>query len=597
MITVLFSMFREGIQNSAYSFAPGDIFHIRKSVILKWVVTDPPDQETLKELVDVLGVPRVIAKILYNRGITSLEDAKLFFKSDWNDLYDPFLMKDMDKATDRVIQALQQEERIFIYGDYDVDGITGVSLLILFLKEQGGDVVFYIPNRLQEGYGLSTAGIEQAFNVGAKLLISVDCGITGIDEVALARQRGIDVIVSDHHEPSSTLPDSIAILDPKREDCQYPFKELAGVGVAFKLVQAVSQKLDLDEKAYRQYIDLVALGSAADIVPMIDENRLLVKKGLESINRHERLGIKALVDSSGLSRKKIGTGQIVFILAPRINAVGRLGNAERAVRLLINDSEQQARNIANILESENRNRKSIDEETFQEALELIESVYDEESDHAVVLSKEGWHSGVIGIVASRIAEHVYRPTIMIAVENGIGKGSARSISNFDIYSALQTCEQYLLGFGGHRYAAGLTIELEKIDSFRKAFKKAASEMVTEDDLIQRLKVDAEIAMSEITPKLIRILNQFAPFGPQNMRPVFLSRNLQVVGTPRVVGKNHLKFRVRQKGGEVFDAIGFDLGKLHYCLTPGEENLDMVYVVEENYWNDQVKIQLRVKDLR
>jgi len=298
---------------------------------LKWVVTEPPDQETLKELVDVLGVPEVIAKILYNRGITSLEDAKLFFKSDWNDLYDPFLMKDMGKAADRVIQALQQKERIFIYGDYDVDGITGVSLLILFLKEQGGDVVFYIPNRLQEGYGLSTAGIEQAFNVGAKLLISVDCGITGIDEVAMARQRGIDVIVSDHHEPSSTLPDSIAILDPKREDCPYPFKELAGVGVAFKLVQAVSQKLSLDEKAYRQYIDLVALGSAADIVPMIDENRLLVKKGLESINRYERLGIRALVNSSGLSRKKIGTGQIVFILAPRINAVGRLGNAERAV--------------------------------------------------------------------------------------------------------------------------------------------------------------------------------------------------------------------------------------------------------------------------
>lgn len=564
---------------------------------MQWIVAEKPDQETLMALAEALDVPKVIGRILVNRGIRTMEEARLFFRPDWNDLYDPFLMKDMDKAVGRLIEALEKNERIFIYGDYDVDGITSVSLLILFLRELGGEVFFYIPNRLQEGYGLSTSGIHQASQVGARLLISVDCGITAVDEVALGRDLGIDVIISDHHEPSSIMPEAAAILDPKRADASYPFKELAGVGVAFKLIQAVSQRLNLEDEAYRKYIDLVALGSAADIVPLVDENRVLVMKGLELINRHERLGIHALVERSGLDGKKIGTGQIVFILAPRINAVGRLGNAERAVRLLITDSEQQARNIASILETENRNRKNIDEETFQEALELIESEYDMQSDRAVVLSREGWHSGVIGIVASRIAERVYRPTIMISVEDGIGKGSARSISNFNIYSALKKCEDHLVGFGGHRYAAGLTIEDEKIDIFREAFKKVAAEMVTEDDLIQQISVDAEISLKEITAKTVRVLNQFAPFGPRNMRPVFISRNLQVVGTPRVVGKNHLKFRVRERGREVFDVIGFDLGSLHYRLNPGEDNLDMVYVIEENYWNDQIRLQLRVKDLR
>jgi len=563
---------------------------------LKWVVTDQPDPDALKYLIETLSVPKVIAKILFNRGIKSPEEAKWFFRSDWKDLNDPFLMKDMDKAVDRVLLALNRNEPIFIYGDYDVDGITGVSLLTLFLRELGGKIHFYIPNRLEEGYGLSKSGIQKATNVGTRLLISVDCGITGIEEVLLAREMGIDVIISDHHEPGHDEPEAVAILDPKREHCSYPFKELAGVGVTFKLIQAIAQKLNLDEEVFKKYIDLVALGSAADIVPLTDENRLLVKKGLERMNQHNRLGFNALVESSGLRGKKIGTGQIVFILAPRINAVGRLGNAERAVRSLITESEQQGKNIANILEAENQNRKSIDEETYQQALAMIESEYDVEVDRAVVLAREGWHSGVIGIVASRIAEQVYRPTIMITIDNEIGKGSARSISNFDIYSALKECEEHLLGFGGHRYAAGLTIETKKIPHFQAAFKKIALETVKDENLIQQLNVDAEIMLPEINDRLVSMLNLFAPFGPKNMRPVFLSRNLRVVGTPRVVGRNHLKFRVRQ-GGKVFDAIGFDLGGLHYRLTPGEDNLDMVYVIEENYWNGQVKIQLRVKDLR
>ena len=563
---------------------------------MQWIVTDPPEEKKLRELAESLKVPKVIARVLLNRGIESYGLAEKFFRPKWEDLYDPFLMKDMEKAAERVISAIKQKERIFVYGDYDVDGVTAVSLLYLFLRKLGSEVFFYIPDRLQEGYGLSKAGIQYAANVDAGLLISVDCGITGVEEVAMARELGIDVIISDHHEPGEKLPTAIAILDPKREGCPYPFKELAGVGVAYKLIQAVSEKLGLSEEIPREYVDLVALGSAADIVPLVDENRVLVKKGLEKINRLERIGIRALVESSGLFGRKIGTGQIVFILAPRINAVGRLGNAERAVRLLITDSDQQARNIASILESENRNRKNIDEETFQQAMELMESNFDPQSDRAVVLSHEGWHPGVIGIVASRIAEWAYRPTIMIAVEDGVGKGSARSISNFDIYSAIKQCEKYLTAFGGHKYAAGLTIEPDKIDAFREEFKKIAAEMLKDEGLVQTLRVDAEINLSEITDKMVRLLNEFAPFGPQNMRPVFLSRNLQVVGTPRIVGKNHLKFKVRQ-GGVVYDAIGFDLGSLFYRLTPGEDNLDMIYVAEENHWNGQGKIQLRVKDLR
>lgn len=562
---------------------------------MKWVVKEQPDRKLLDDLVQSLNVPRIIAKILLNRGITTFDEARRFFRTEWEDLHDPLLMKDMDKAVERVKAALNHKERIFIYGDYDVDGITAVSLLYLFLTRMGGDVYFYIPDRMREGYGLSEAGIRHAERVGATLLISVDCGITGIEEVALAKSIGIDVIVSDHHEPGSDMPDAAAILDPKREECSYPFQELAGVGVAYKLIQAVSEAAGLDEKISRDYVDLVALGSAADIVPLIDENRLLVNKGLEKMNRMDRLGIRALAESAGLTGKSIGTGQVVFIMAPRINAVGRLGNAERAVRLLITESEQQARNIAGILESENRNRKNIDEETYQNALSMLDSEYDPDTDRAVVLAKDGWHPGVIGIVASRISEKIYRPTIMIALDDGIGKGSARSISNFNIYSALKRCEGHLMGYGGHRYAAGLTIHKDHLEPFKECFKEVAGETLGAEDLIQTLTLDAEISLPEITPQFIRLLNRFAPFGPQNMRPVFSSRNLQVIGSPRIVGNNHLKFRVRQ-GGMVFDAIGFDLGDLLYRLTPGESNLDMAYVIEENTWGGQTRIQLRVKDL-
>ncbi|MBN2104479.1 single-stranded-DNA-specific exonuclease RecJ [bacterium] len=563
---------------------------------MQWCVANTLNKSKAQALAEALGVPQIIADILVNRSVDDYDSARRYFSPKWEDLYDPFLMKDMDKAVDRIIAALRRNERIFIYGDYDVDGITSVSLMALFLRSQGGNVIYYIPNRIREGYGLSELGIQQAIDAGASLLITVDCGITAVEQVRMARDEGIDVIISDHHEPSRELPEAVAILDPKRDSCQYPFKQLAGVGVAYKLIQAIGQKLGLPDEDVRCYIDLVALGSTADIVPLVDENRILVDQGLKKINRLDRIGIHALIESSGLLEKQIGTGQVVFILAPRINAVGRMGDAERAVQLLLTNSYQQAREIAGVLERENKQRKSIDEETYQEALEMIESNASNDKALTLVLAKEGWHPGVIGIVASRIVEKVYRPTIMIAVEDGVGKGSARSISNFDIYSALKQCETCLIGYGGHRYAAGLTIELDKIDEFRGALETVASKTLLEEDLIQKIYIDAEITLPEINDKMIRLLNRFAPFGPKNMRPVFMSRNLKVVGSPRIVGRNHLKFKVQQ-GGEVFDAIGFNLGNLQYCLHPGESNLDMVYVIEENNYNGQVRKQLRVKDLR
>ena len=562
-------------------------------------MSEVEDRETVQSLAEALSVTPLIAKILCMRGICDFDAARTFFKPSLSDLNDPFLLADMDKAVVRIEQAIQQNERIFIYGDYDVDGITSAAMLILFLKQLGAEVFYYIPDRLKEGYGLSELGIEQAIQNQATLMITVDCGITGVEEVRHAHQQGLDVIITDHHEPAETMPDAVAILDPKREGCPYPFKELAGVGVAFKLVQAVTTHMNLDPNLPSEYLDLVALGSAADIVPLVDENRVLVHQGLERLNQLERIGIRSLAEICGLKGRRIGTGQLVFIMAPRINAVGRLGNAEQAVHLLITDSEEDARHIAQILDKENQTRKFIDEETFNQALEIMEN-QEGEVGSSVVLSREGWHSGVIGIVASRIVEKVFRPTVMIAIEDGVGKGSARSIPNFDVYSAIKQCEKHLIGFGGHKYAAGLTIDPKNIPKFKEAFHAAVNSLMEEDHLVQRIHMDAEIDLVEIDDKFVRILNRFAPFGPQNMRPVFLSRNLQVVGTPRVIGRDHLKFRVRQSN-RIFDAIGFGLGHKEGIVKAlsekGEANLDMIYVIEENVWNGQTRTQLRVKDLR
>jgi len=563
---------------------------------LNWQILDNHDPEKIQRFVQDLNSSPILAKILLNRGIEDIESARKFFKPQLDHLHDPYQMAGMSDAVARIEAALAQKQKILVYGDYDVDGTTATAMLLRFFKNLDHPADFYVPDRLLEGYGISEKGIRYAKENGYQLIISVDCGITAIKEIELARALEIDVIVCDHHQPGDQLPPAVAVLNPKRSDCRYPFKELAGVGVTFKLIQALHSHFKLDETILLKLLELVAVGSAADIVPLVDENRIFVKFGLQNLCATENLGLRALLEVTGIQNVEIGTGQVVFIIAPRINAVGRLGDAGRAVHLLTTDSEQQAKNIAAILESENRLRRNIDEETFAEVVEIIEKNFDLQNDKVLVLDKEGWHPGVIGIVASRVVEKYYRPTIMIATEDGRGKGSARSITGFNIYEALKQCGEHMLGFGGHKYAAGLSIESDNIPAFRESLNKMAREHLTDEMLVPKLMIDCEVHFNELIGDFLKLLNRMAPFGPQNMRPVFLSTDLQIVGTPTVVGKNHLKFKVRQDG-IVMDAIGFDLGDLSYRIAPGERGVQMVYVIEENEWEGRKTLQLRVKDLR
>ncbi|MCR4439339.1 MAG: single-stranded-DNA-specific exonuclease RecJ [bacterium] len=563
----------------------------------KWVFESTQHNEEARQLARALDVPEIIGRLLVNRGITTPAAAQRFLEPSLEYLHDPFLMKDMERAVERLVRALRNRERILVYGDYDVDGITAVSMTYLLLRKLGADVVFYIPDRLRQGYGLSEVGVREAHRGGATLIVSVDCGVTACQEVELASSLGLDVIICDHHEPRTVLPQAVAVLDPKRSDCTYPFKELAGVGVTFKLLQALFTTLNYDRALVEEFVDYVAIGSAADVVPLVDENRILVAEGLTRLNSGPRkVGLQALLETAGLAGHEIGTGQVVFIIAPRINAVGRMGDALRAVRLLTTDVPQQARNIAAILEAENRARKNIDEDTFAQALQMVEADYDPQGDLALVLAHEGWHPGVIGIVASRIVERYYRPTVMVTLDGEVGKGSARSIPGFDIYAALKQCEDLLIEFGGHKYAAGLTVCRDNVERLRARLREVTAAQMEDDLLVPKLRVDGEIRLSHITPKTFALLKKFAPFGPQNMRPVFVSRGLQVVGESRIVGNNHLKLKVRQDG-IVIDAIGFNLGELSYRVAPGEGNLDIAYVIEENEYMGRQMLQLRLKDLR
>ena len=561
----------------------------------KWELYNAADPEIIAEIVQRFRIPKPVARVLSNRGITRIDDVHRFLNSDTDQLIDPFLMKDMNLAVDRVIQALREREEILIFGDYDVDGITSVSMLYLFLKDLCGQVSFYIPDRASEGYGISQNGIEEAHRKGCSLIISVDCGITSVKEVALAHDFGIDVIISDHHEPAELLPVAEAIIDPKRSDCDYPFKELAGVGVAYKLAQGIIQKLNIDSSYIEKYLDLVAIGSAADIVPLIDENRIFVKNGLEKLNRDGMEGILILLETAGYNPGKIDVNHIVFGLAPRINAVGRLGKAAPAVELIITRNHFRAQKIAEMLEEENRRRKEIDNKTLKEALEKIEQEYNPDEDYVIVLAGVDWHPGVIGIVASRIIEKFYRPTVMISIEDGIGKGSARSIPNFDIYTALKACSNHLIQFGGHKYAAGLTINAANIPAFKKQFNEVTEKILSRDDLIPRIKIDDELKLSEISRDLIKMIDLLAPFGPRNSKPLFVSYGLEVIGEPRIVGKKHLKFKVRQDE-TVLDTIAFNFGDEIERIRDNRL-VDLVYYIEENRWMDRKTLQLNVRDLK
>ncbi len=567
-----------------------------RSIPPKWMVAPDPDPDLVENISSGLGLDKTIVKILFNRMINTPEAVRQFLDPKLEDLGDPFTLKSMEEGVERILTALRENEKIMVYGDYDVDGITATSLLYLVLNKLGAQVVYYLPNRLVEGYGLSNLGIDEAGAQGASLIISVDTGVTAVDEVEYARQKGIDCILTDHHEQGEKLPNPVALINPKRNDCSYESRELSGVGVAYKLAQALYRRLQQDETELQEHLDLVALGTAADIVPLVGENRILTKFGIQQISRTTKPGLKSLAFVSGLMGKKIGTGQVVFILAPRINAIGRLGDAASAIKLLTTKDERVASEIARTLDKENQRRKNIDEKTLNEALEQIRETVDLENDKAIILSSEGWHQGVIGIVASRLVEKYHLPTIMIAIDNGEGKGSARSIPGFHLCNALKECENLLLRYGGHKYAAGLTIDPANITAFREKMKKVSHELLSSDDLVAKLLIDAEIELSKIDNNLLDTLETFAPFGPQNMRPVFLTRNCEIVGQAYCVGKNHLKMKVR-KGEATFDVIGFGFGDWVNNLSGRGCLVDLVYVVEYNTWDGHTRIQLRLKAIR
>jgi len=562
----------------------------------KWEFQPDPDWKVTREMASTLGLPEGIARILVYRGFNTPEQAKKFLYPDLSGLFDPLLLKDMEKAVNRIIDALKDNQKIMIFGDYDVDGITATSLIFLILNRLGAEVSYYLPNRLIEGYGLSEEGIIEAEKRGVKLLISVDCGVTATKEVEFACQKGIDCIITDHHEFSDTLPHAVAIINPKQKEKDYPGGELSGVGVAFKLAQALYNRLDQNQSELEEHLDLVALGTAADIVPMTNENRILTKFGMDQIMRTTKPGLKSLIFISGLLGRDIGTGQVVFILAPRINAVGRLGDAVKAIKLLTTKDEQLGSKLARDLNLENNRRKKIDETTLDEALEMIEQGVDLSQDKAIVLASSKWHQGVIGIVASRLVERYHRPTILISVDGDEGKGSARSISGFDMYDALKECSHYLLKFGGHKYAAGLSIDTKNIQKLRDNLRTVSEKTLKQEDLVPRLAIDSELELDSIDDKLVDTLNLFSPFGPQNLRPIFLTRNLEILGEPYVVGNNHLKIKVK-KNNRIFDAIGFGFGDWVKPLSMRRIKIDLVYVIERNTWNGNSRLQLRIKDLR
>jgi len=563
----------------------------------KWTLKNPPDKNSVLALADSLNISSILADLLIQRDVNNFFEAKKYFRPSLESIHDPYLMHDMEKAAARVIEAITNNEKITVYGDYDVDGTCSASLMYLFLKELDANVSVYIPQRLTEGYGLSVTGIDHLKANNVDLIITVDCGITAVEEIEYANKVGIDTIVCDHHQPKEVLPEAFAILDPLKPGCDYPFKYLSGAGVAFKLARAVAYRFGKKDMVFK-YLDLVALAGAADIVPLTDENRILVRSGIEQINSNPRPGIKALIKIARMEPGNLSAGQIVFTIAPRINAVGRLGDANRAVELFNTDSYEEAEVLARVLESENLERRKIDEVTFSHALEMVKNIDDFDNELGIVLHHDSWHPGVVGIVASRLVEKYYRPSIMLTTIDGVAKGSARSIPGFNIYEAIEECKDLIIQFGGHKAAAGMEIEVNKIDDFRKRFNEILKTNMTDDAIIPEIKIDSKISLCEITPKFIRVLDQFAPFGPGNMRPIFLAEDVKIVANPRIVGTNHFVTTFCQNGGDkVYDAIGFNLGKFVYEVDKDNDLVDIVFTIEKVVRDGRTFPQIRVKDIR
>lgn len=562
---------------------------------MRWTIKPKPSEEKVKLLAEALNVEEFVATLLVQRGIETFEQARQFFRPTLEDLHNPYLMKDMDKAVKRIELAIDNGENILVFGDYDVDGTTAVSLVSSYFKTYYPNVATYIPDRYDEGYGISFKGIDYADDNGFSLIIALDCGIKSIDHVAYAKERNIDFIICDHHRPGNSLPEAIAVLDPKRDDCSYPYDELCGCGIGFKLIQALGQNRNQTIEDLTSYLDLVATAIAADIVPMTGENRILAYFGLQVINSDPRPGFKALVHQ--IKKQTLDITDVVFIIAPRINAAGRIKHGNHAVELLTEFDFEQAQQFASEIEAYNSERKDLDKQITKEALgQIIEN--NEKERFTTVVFQENWHKGVIGIVASKLIETYYRPTLVFTKSGDKYAASARSVKGFDVYNALEACSEHLEQFGGHMYAAGMTLLEENYQLFKNAFEKVVEETIHPDMLIPEISIDAEINLSDITPKLTRILKQFEPFGPQNMTPVFLTKNVKDTGYAQKLGADgeHLKLFVRQNNSEGMAAIGFGLGdKLE--LTTNKKPFEAVYCIDENEWNGKTSVQLRLKDIK
>ncbi len=577
---------------------PDQNFRIRvqpEREAMKWNLDEQTSPSLAREIARELEIPKVISQILVNRGIDTSEEMKRFFYPTLDKLSDPQELEGMSTAVERIIKALATREKIVIFGDYDVDGITSTALLYLVMNRFGADVIWHLPDRMDEGYGLSRSGIDEAADKGVTLLVSVDCGITGVEEVEYAKTRGIDCVITDHHEPGETLPNAVALVDPKLSGTPSA-KDLAGVGVAFKLAEALYDELGEDKSDLYEHLDLVGLGTIADIVPLTGENRILAKYGLRQLASTKKPGLKSLLQVTGLWGNELFSWNVVFVLAPRLNAVGRIGSAESAFELLTTFDHTRAIQMAKFLDEENKKRKKLDEHIFAEAIEMVEQTVDLENDRAIVLDSDGWHVGVIGIVASRIVEKYHRPTVLVSVTDGTGQGSARSIPNFHLLNAVKDSSDHLIKFGGHKYAAGLCIQPENIADFRKTFLQAANSMLNADDMIPTQKLDAELQPDDISMDLLNWLKLFSPYGPKNMRPIFLLQKADIIRPTKIVGKNHLRFKVlNSKQG--FDAIAFGMGDMKPLIDNAIEPVHLAFVMETNNYYGYPQVQLRIKDIK
>lgn len=572
-----------------------------------WVTRKCEDETKISEISEFLNINRHLATLLVQRNIDTFDKAKAFFRPQMSHLHDPFLMKDMDTALSRVEKAINSKERILVFGDYDVDGTTAVSLMYLFLKEQGANVDFYIPDRYIEGYGISIKSIDYAAATGCSLVIVLDCGIKAVDNIEYAKTKGLDYIICDHHTPGDKIPNAVAVLDPKRSDCEYPFKDLSGCGVGFKLVQGYCKKHGILESNIHKYLDLVVISIASDIVPIVDENRVLAFYGLKLLNMKPRPGVEAILKYCNVNRvgdnpmavlgRELTISDLIFLIGPRINASGRMETGNESVKLLVSETLTEADEYACKINGYNTKRKTLDTHITQEAYEMVKDIEGFEASKSIIMYSSSWHKGVIGIVASRLAETYNKPTIVFCLSNGLITGSARSTREYDIYTAINSCSDLLEHFGGHKFAAGLSMKQENLPEFKRRFTEYVNSTIEKHHLEFEIDVDLEVELNDITPKFYSILKQFAPFGPSNPVPIIKTSDVIDTGIARIVGKNHLKLSLAQPNVSSYpiDGIGFQLGEYLEYIRHG--NLfDICFTIEENDWNSRKTLQLNIKDI-